>query len=97
MSDNNTKKTEKSSMSPQNLGQKATEEMNKLTETIQDAKKENKEIIISVVEEKGTIVKRAMEARDKMVEFYQEHSKVVLVILGSSVIILAYGMIKIIC
>ena len=65
-------------------------------------KKEIEDIINSVGEEKDSMVKRAKEARDKMMEFYQEskkHSHVVLfgVIVGSAVIILAYGVMKMIC
>ena len=66
---------------------------------IPDVKKEIEDIINTVGEEKDSMVKRA---KDKMVEFYQEskkHSHVVLfgVIFGSSVIILAYGVMKLIC
>lgn len=94
MSDNS-----KNSKSPEDLGQKVTDEWNKFTKNIPDVKKEIEDIINSVGEEKDSMVKRV---RDKMVEFYQEskkHSQVVLfgVIFGSSVIILAYGVMKMIC
>ena len=101
MSDNS-KKSEKNSKSPEDLGQKVTDEWNKFTKNKPDVKKEIEDIINSVGEEKDSMVKRAKQVRDKMVELYQEskkHSQVVLfgVIFGSSVIILAYGIMKMIC
>ena len=103
MSDNSNKKSLKNSKSQKDLGQKVTEEGNKFTKNIPDVKKEIEDIINSVGEEKDSLVKRVKEARDKMMEVYQEskkHPHVVLfgVILGSSVIILAcYGVMKMIC
>merc|ERR1711934_500418 len=101
MSDNS-KKSETNSKSHEDLGQKVTGEWNKFTKNIPDVKKEIEDIINSVGEEKDSMMKRAKEARDKMVELYQEskkHSQVVLlgVIFGCSVIILAYGIMKMIC
>ena len=101
MSDNS-KKSEKNSKSPEDLGQKVTDEWNKFTKNKPDVKKEIEDIINSVGEEKDSMVKRVEQVRDKMVELYQEskkHSQVVLfgVIFGSSVIILAYGIMKMIC
>merc|ERR1739848_540028 len=113
MSDNNSKKSKKSSKSQQDLGQKVTEEWNKFTKNIPDVKQEIEDVINSVGEEKDTMLKRAKEAmdsmlkrakeaRDKMMEVFQEskkHSQVVLfgVIFGGLVVILAYGTMKMIC
>ena len=99
---NNSKKTEENSKSQQDLGQKVTEEWNKFTKNIPDVKKEIENVINSVGEEKDSMVKRVKEVRDKMMEFYQEskkHSQVALfgVIFGSLVVILAYGIMKMIC
>ena len=96
------KKNEDNPNSQQNLGKKVTEEWNKFTENIPDVKKEIEDIINSVEEEKDSMVERAKEAKEKMVEFYQEskkHSHLVLsgVIFGGVVIILAYGVMKMIC
>ena len=101
MSDSS-KKTKKNSESQQDLRQRVTEEWKKFTKNTPDVKKEMEDIINSAGEEKGSMVKRVKEAKDKMLEVYQEskqHSKMVLfgVILGSSVIILAYGVMKMIC
>ena len=102
MSDNNNKKSEKNSKSQKDLGQKVTDEWNKFTKNVPDVKKEIEEVINSAGEEKDSMVKRVEEARDKMMEFYQEskkHSQVILfgVIFGSLVVILAYGIMKMIC
>ena len=101
MSDNS-KKNENNPNSQQNLGKKVTEEWNKFTENIPDVKKEIEDIINSVEEEKDSMVERAKEAKEKIMEFYQEskkHSHLVLsgVIFGGVVIILAYGVMKMIC
>ena len=81
MSGNNNKKSEKNSKSQKDLGQKVTDEWNKFTKNVPDVKKEIEDVINSAGEEKDSMVKRAKEARDKMMELYQEskkHSHVVL-------------------
>ena len=85
MSDNS-KKSEKNSKSPEDLGQKVIDEWNKFTKNIPDVKKEIEDIINSV--------KRAK--CNKMVQLYQEskkHSHLDLfgVIFGSSNIIRGAG------
>ena len=98
------KKTKKNSNSqqPKDLGQQVTDEWNKFAKNIPDVKKEIEDVINSVGEKKEGIVEKIKEARDKLVELYQEsknHSHVLLlgVILGGSVIILSFGIIKMIC
>ena len=96
-----TKKNSKSQQ-PKDLGQQVTDEWNKFANNIPDVKKEIEDVINSVEEKKDGMVEKAKAARDKMVELYQEskkHSRVVWfgVILGGSVIILSYGIMKMIC
>ena len=101
MSGNNKKTTtDKKSKNKQDLGQKVTKELKKATSEV---KKDIKDVIHTAKEEKDIVkkemVKKSKGARDKMMEFYQEHSQVVLfgVVLGGSVIILACGIMKMIC
>ena len=99
MSGNN-KKTTTDKKSKQDLGQKVTKELKKATKEV---KKDIKDVIHTAKEEKDIVkkemVKKSKGARDKMMEFYQEHSQVVLfgVVIGGSVIILACGIMKMIC
>ena len=95
------KKTKKNSKSqqPKDLGQQVTDEWNKFAKNIPDVKKEIEDVINSVGEKNEDIMENAKEARDKMVELSKKHSHVVLVgvILGGLVIILSYGIKKMIC
>ena len=95
------KKTKKNSKSqqPKDLGQQVTDEWNKFAKNIPDVKKEIEDVINSVGEKNEDIMENAKEARDKMVELSEKHSHVVLVgvILGGLVIILSYGIKKMIC
>lgn len=82
-----------------NLGQKVTDAWDQFTKNTHDLEKEIEDMINSAGEETDSMVKRA---KDKLVEFYQEskkHSQLVVfgVIVGVSAIILAYGVMKIIC
>ena len=82
-----------------NLGQKVTDEFHRFAENSPDFKKEIEDMMNSVGEETDSLMKRA---KDKIVEFYQEskkHSKLVLLgfVFGISVIILSYGVMKMIC
>ena len=103
MSDTSKKtKNNSNSQQPKDLGQQVTDEWNKFAKNIPDVKKEIEDVINSVGEKKDGTVKKIKEAKDKMVELYQEsknHPHVVLlgVILGFSVIILSYGIMKMIC
>ena len=106
MSDKSQKKNSEKTKEPQpqDLGQKVTEEWNKFTKHIPDVKKEIEDVINSVGEEikEADVVERAKEARDKLVEIYQEsknHKDVALFgfCFGFSVIILAYGILKMTC
>ena len=94
-----TSKKTKKSQQPKDLGQQVTDEWNKFAKNIPDVKKEIEDVINSVEEKKDGMVEKAKAARDKLVELYQEHSHVVWfgVILGGSVIILSYGIMKMIC
>merc|ERR1739848_363949 len=78
MSDNNSKKSKKSSKSQQDLGQKVTEEWNRFTKNIPDVKQEIEDVINSVGEEKDTMLKRAKEAMDSMLKRAKEAMDIML-------------------
>ena len=97
MSDRSQKKNSKKTKQPQpqDLRQIVAEEWNKFTKNIPD-------VINSVPWDWENIKQKAKAVRDKLMEVYQEskkHSQLVVfgVIVGISAIILAYGVMKIIC